>query len=124
MKFALIPLVAVPVLFLVGYVYWYGDPTAGYRCRAAATEKFSQIVLNNSRSFQADLDMFVGQEGKGREIIAASDAFKKFVSYLAEGTCSCVVKKINSSNSTPRELLLQECVEEVRSNPPSFPERN
>jgi hypothetical protein len=61
--------------------------------------------------------MFVGQEGAGRGIIENSDVFKRFTSYLAERACSCVEKKINSSNSTPRELALQQCIEEVRSNP-------
>lgn len=124
MKFAaLTALVAVTVLFMAGYAYWYGDPTFDYRCKAAARERFSQIALDNSRSFQADLDMSVGQEGAGRKILEGSEIFKKFVGYLAERACICVVKEINRSNSTPREPVLQKCIAEVRSNPSVFPER-
>ena len=120
---ALAALVAVTVL-MAGYVYRYGDPTFDYRCKAAAREKFSQIVLDNSRPFQADLDMSVGQEGAGREIVEGSEIFKKFVGYLAERACICVVKEINRSNPTPREPALEKCIKEIRSNPPFFPDRH
>ena len=97
-------LVGIPVLLLAGYVYWYGDPTVGYRCKWAARERFSQIILDNSRSFQG-------------EILAALPMFELFVSHLAGSACACVEKKISHSNSMPRDLALQQCIAEIRSNP-------